>query len=86
MKIAIDLKNTTQLKKDDVILYDGKEWYVINKDVLLRDLNKRCDEFCAKLSQEFNEMKESNAKFMQEYNEQNQKLLPIIEKLLGKDE
>lgn len=86
MKLAIDVKNTSKIKKDDVLIYDGKEWYVMSKEVLLSDLNKRCEDFFAKMSREFIDMKKSYAEFMQKYNEQNQKLLPIIEDMLEKDE
>lgn len=89
MKIVIDVKassKTQGFKKNDVILYDGAQWYVTTAEELCASLEKRYNDIIAKLDQRINELNESYAKFMQKYNEQNEKLLPIIEELLEKDE
>lgn len=40
MKIALTVVNTSKTvkpSKDDVIIYDGKEWYVTTKDDVLKE-------------------------------------------------
>lgn len=89
MKIVIDLKDsakTQSFKKDDVLLFDGKKWYVTTKSSLLEDLEKRYNLAVAKIDRKMAELDQKYATFMQQYNEQNAKLLPIIEHLLAEDE
>lgn len=52
MKIALTVKNTAKIVKptvDDVIVYDGKEWYVTTKTEILKDSQKLLDECKAEL-------------------------------------
>lgn len=42
MRIALDIKNMSKLKRptaNDVIVYDGKEWYITTKSDLLKEAN-----------------------------------------------
>ena len=87
--IVIDLKSdskTLNFKKNDVILYDGKQWYITSKESLLADLEDRCTKVIAKVDQKMHELGEQYSEFLLKYNQQNAKLLPIIENLLEKDE
>lgn len=86
MKIVVDVKNTSKIKKNDVILYDGKEWYVMTKDELMKELETRAFKVLSDVQQTMMKMQQDYATFMQNYNEQNSKLLPILQQLLEKDE
>jgi len=89
MKIVIDVKNgskTQNFGKNDLIVYDGKQWYVTTVEDLYSHLEKRYNDMIAKMDQKINDIKTSYAEFLLAYNEQNSKLLPIIENLLEKDE
>lgn len=48
MKIILNVKNTTKIIKpssDNVILYDGKDWYVTTKQELFKEYNSKLKEF-----------------------------------------
>ena len=88
MKIVIDLKNgskTTKLQKNDVIIYDGKQWYTTSKESLLADIKEECTDMLAKMDRKMIEMRQDYAEFMRQYNETNARLLPILERLLEED-
>ena len=89
MKIVIDIKSsskTQSFNKNDVILYDGKQWYVTTMESLCDNLEKKYNETISKLEKTIYRLEKNYADFLLSYNEQNAKLLPIIEKLLGEDE
>ena len=74
MKLGLEVKNTKKAirpSKNDVILYNGKEWYVTTKEELFKEfeerlnakekeLNNKIEECNAKLG-EMNEAKKKNA-------------------------
>ena len=46
-KISLDVRNVKKIirpTRNDVILYDGKEWYVTTKEDLFKDFNDRIEE------------------------------------------
>lgn len=47
MKIALEVKNTSRAIKpmtNDVIIFDGKIWYITSKDEILKEANKTLEE------------------------------------------
>ena len=74
MKLGLEIKNTGRAirpSKNDVILYDGRQWYIITKEELFKEfeerlnskekeLNNKIEECNAKLG-EMNEAKKKNA-------------------------
>ena len=59
MRVALDIKNLSKLNQpteNDVIIYDGKRWYVTTKDDLLKDANNlllKCEEVLKTMRKEF---------------------------------
>lgn len=48
MKLILNVKNSTKAVKpssDNVILYDGKDWYVTTKQELFKEYNSKLKEF-----------------------------------------
>ena len=89
MKIVLDIKSSSKtqgLNKGDVVMYDGKEWYITSKEELCASLEKKYNEVISKFEKKIYELEKKYSDFLLSYNEQNAKLLPIIEKLLGEDE
>ena len=75
MKLTLDVRNVKKIikpTKNDVILYDGKEWYVTTKEDLFKDFKDRLDEreeelekksaLLDKKMKEFDQIKKENAK------------------------
>ena len=89
MKIVIDLKSSSKtqgLKKNDILMYDGKEWYITTAEELCATLEKKYNDVISKLEKTIYRLEKNYADFLLSYNEQNAKLIPIFEKLLGEDE
>ena len=81
MKIGLEIKNISRAikpKKDDVIIFDGKEWYITTKKDLFKEYEDKID---AKLEQ-FNNMIVSNANFKKEISGQMVKLSETIKKFI----
>lgn len=75
MKIALEVKNISKAIKpitDDVVVYDGKEWYVTTKSELLKEANEtleKCKEQLEKNKQEFENFKKDVASQLVEMSE-----------------
>lgn len=82
MKIGLDVKNPKKAikpNKSDLIVYDGKEWYVTTKEELYKDLCERLaqkeKELAAKVAEcdekiaEVNKLKVDVAKQLLEFGE-----------------
>lgn len=85
MKIELEIKNVPKAiapTKDNIILYDGKQWYITTKQDLFKEYDERfkakiaaCDEKIA----EMNQQKADLARQMLEYGQ-------IIRELASKGE
>jgi hypothetical protein len=81
MKIGLEIKNISRAikpKKDDVIIFDGKEWYITTKKDLFKEYEDKID---AKLEQ-FNKMIASNADFKKEISGQMVEMSETIKKFI----
>ena len=68
MKLTLDIKNFKRIikpTKDDVILFDGKEWYVTTKNDLFEELSRKFDEREMEVENKLNEIKNVIAEFKQ---------------------
>ena len=79
MKVALNIKNLSKLKQpqeNDVIIYDGKEWYVTTKEEILKESLKLVSESQKTLK----ELKEENEKFKKELTQLNEEFKTKISK------
>lgn len=77
MKIVVDIKG--ELKKDDILIYDGSNFKGVNKDIFLKETNVRYKELQGKyeeLINDFNELKMSVNGKLREYH----KILQLLTK------
>lgn len=90
MEIALKVKNlsgVTKAKKDNILIYDGKEWYVTTKEQLFKEYDER---FSKKLNEasnklkEFDEMIKENKQFKIEVASQLKEMSELIKKLYSK--
>lgn len=68
MKLTLDIKNFKRIikpTKDDVILYDGKEWYVTTKKDLFEELSRKFDEREIEVENKLSEIKNVIEEFKQ---------------------
>ena len=83
MRVALDIKNLSKLKEpsiNDVIIYDGKQWYVTTKDDILKEANDlllECKEELAKTKRENQEFKQQTSKDILELTDTVKKLLEL---------
>lgn len=75
MKIAIDVKTNKKAIRpspDNIIIYDGKDWYVTTKKDLFAEYDKKFEDKLEECDVKIKEMKDyqiSISKQMLEYNE-----------------
>ena len=83
MRVALDIKNLSKLKEpsaNDVIIYDGKQWYITTKDDILKEANDlllECKEELAKTKRENQEFKQQTSKDILELTNTVKKLLEL---------
>lgn len=83
MRIALDIKNLSKIKEptvNDVIIYDGKKWYVTTKDDILKETHNlllECKEELLKLKKENQEFKQQTSKDIIELSDTVKKLLEL---------
>ena len=68
-KVGLEIKNGSKAlkpKKGDVIIFDGKEWYVTTKDDIFREYQEKMDEKLAEIERELVELRQ----FKREVSEQ----------------
>ena len=66
--IGLKIKNASRAmkpKKGDVIIFDGKEWYITTKEDIFKEYEEKVDKKLAEVSQKLIEI----AKFKQEVSE-----------------
>ena len=68
MKVALEIRNLSKLKnpiKNDVIIFDGKEWYITTKEEILKEANDlllECKQELASVKRENKEFKQQTSK------------------------
>ena len=83
MRVALDIKNMSKLTKptkNDVIVYDGKEWYITTKDDLLKeamDLVHKCENTLEEFKQDNLEFKAQTSKDIKDITDTAGKLLEL---------
>lgn len=80
MKVVLEVKNTSKIIKpteNDVILYDGKQWFVTTKQILFKDWNKLLDQCEKKLA----DLEKQNSDFKREVGLQLKEMTELIQKL-----
>lgn len=85
MEIAFTVKNTSRAlrpNKDDVLIYDGKMWYVTTKQDLFSEYDKKL----AKLIQEKEQLIEENDNFKKEVARQMLEYGQLIREFITKGE
>lgn len=83
MKIVLTVKNTPQVMKpstNNVIVYDGKQWYVTTKDDLLKEAYSLVDE----AKRELAKIKADNEAYKREVAGQLLEMSELIKKLYSK--
>ncbi len=69
MEVMLDIKNVPKVMKptqNDVIVFNGKQWYITSKESLLQDAYKILE----KCKLELEKLKKENKDFKNEVNEQ----------------
>ena len=75
MEVAFTVKNMSRAikpKKDDILIYDGKIWYITTKKELFKEYEANFDEKIAECNEkirEMNELKAEIARQMLEFGE-----------------
>lgn len=83
MNVNLNIKNLSRLKepkKGDVILFDGKEWYITTKDDVLQDakmLLDKCNEKIELLERQNNEFKAKTSRDILEITETIKKIYEL---------
>lgn len=80
MKIVLAVKNTSQAltpTKDDVVIYDGDQWYVTTK----QDVLKEASDLLEATQNELAALKEETVKFKKEVASQLYEMSELIRKL-----
>lgn len=80
MKVVLEVKNTSKIIKpteNDVILYDGKQWFVTTKQILFKDWNKLLSQCEKKLA----DLEKQNSDFKREVGLQLKEMTELIQKL-----
>ena len=83
MNVNLNIKNLSRLKepkKGDIILFDGKEWYITTKDDVLQDakiLLDKCNEKIELLEKQNNEFKTKTSKDILEITETIKKIYEL---------
>lgn len=87
MKMTLEIKNlsgVTKPKKDNIIIYDGKEWYVTTKEALFGEYEKRVSKILDTVLKELSATKEENKKFKVQIASQMKDMSKVIEMLCAK--
>lgn len=80
MEVMLDIKNVPKAikpTKDDVIVFDGKTWYITSKESLFKEAYKLIDEAKAELEK----MRKENKEFKTKVATQLYEMSELIKKL-----
>ncbi|MCR4661693.1 MAG: hypothetical protein K5765_06840 [Clostridia bacterium] len=80
MNVALTVKNTSKIlkpTKDDVLIYDGKMWYVTTKEDLFKEWTKLLNEANEKIQQ----LEKQNLEFKKEVGLELQQMTNLIAQL-----
>lgn len=80
MKVVLSVKNNSKVIKpieNNVILYDGKQWYVTTKEKLFEEWTSLLNECNSKLE----DLEKQNTEFKKEVSSQLKEMTELIQKL-----
>lgn len=81
MKVALEIKNGNRLlkpRKDDIIIFDGKSWYITSKSDIFAEYETKMNEKIAEIEQTNQETEQ----FKREISSQMVTMSEIIEKFV----
>ena len=82
MKLVLDIKNTSKAiapSKDNIILYDGKNWYITTKQEIFEEYEKTIDKKINELSNLIETLRNDNTTFKQNVSKQIISMSDIVE-------
>lgn len=81
MKMVLDIKSKRSLHpiKNDVIVFDGKDWYLTTKD----DILKEAHELLNSCKKELEKLSSENVEFKKQIASQMLEMSKIIKKVVG---
>ena len=69
MKIALEVKNNSKIikpSKNNVLLYDGKQWYITTKEDIFAEYEARIDKKLRQLDNLIRALEKDNADFKED--------------------
>lgn len=87
MKLAIDVQNANKIltpSPNNVIVFDGKRYYVTTREDLFREYELRCDKLLTEAKEKIAQLETDNANFKKEISSQISTMAEIIEGLISK--
>ena len=69
MEVAFEVKNMSRAfkpKQDDILIYDGKTWYITTRKELFKEYETHFDEKIAECNEKIREMNETKAEIAQQ--------------------
>lgn len=66
MKLVIDVKTNKKMlapSKDNVILYDGKQWYITTKDDIFKEYQEKVDAKLTEVTNQLEKERKENEEF-----------------------
>ena len=81
VKVGLNIKNGSKIfkpKAGDVVIFDGKDWYVTTKEDIFREYEEKVDSKLAQVDEELKEMEE----FKQEISSQMVEMSETIKKFI----
>ena len=82
MKIALEVKNNSKIikpSKNDVIIHDGKQWYVTTKSDIFHEYEEKIDAKLRELQELINSLAQDNASFKENVSKQVLDISNIVE-------
>ena len=80
MKVVLSVKNTSKIinpSENDVILYDGKQWYVTTKEEMFKEWTVLLNQ----ANQKLQDLEDQNTQFKKEVGSQLREMTELIHKL-----
>ena len=85
MKIVLDVKNASSLKeprKDQIIIYDGKQWYVTTRQILFEEYEEKIDSKLHELEEKALALEADNKEFKNSVSKDIIKMSEVVEGIL----
>jgi len=76
----------TDFKKNDVLIYDGKDWYVITKEELFAEFEQRHADAVTRYDREYQTLRKEFISFKSEVSDEVSKLATIMKNFISKEQ